>query len=99
MLFLRGGARFLSQQRPIILGEFHSELTREFDCAFLDAADIIQPWDYKIFAFTGRLRLVEAQTRVGLGDVALVPAEKAGKLLKRLETLAGTPICLHSVIF
>jgi FkbM family methyltransferase len=87
VLFLRGGSEFLQQSRPVIYGEFNSDLMPKYGHTFLDVVAIVQPWDYRIFAFAGRLLPIEiTQPEPGRGNVFLVPTEKAETLLKRIQS-------------
>lgn len=88
VLFLRGGANFLTKCRPIIYGEFNSGMMPQFGHTFLDAVELIRPWDYRVFGFKDRLRPMEIlEPKAGIGNVFLVPSEKADELLQRM-TLA-----------
>lgn len=77
--FLRGAQDVLRRARPVILGEFNSELMPTFGTDFLDAAALLPP-DYAIFGFTQDRVLVEKEPYVGLGDVLLVPRERVVEL-------------------
>ena len=86
LLCLRGAQNLLQRCRPIIYGEFNSSSMPAFGHTFLDVAALIAPWDYKIFAFVGRLKLVEIlEPQVGMGNAVLVPSEKSDELLRRIE--------------
>jgi FkbM family methyltransferase len=93
LMFLRGGVNFLSKHRPIIYGEFNFPMMPRFNHTFLDVVDIIQPWNYRIFAFADRLLPVEVlKPKVGLGNVFLVPEEKAEELLHRVAVARETGV-------
>lgn len=86
LMFLRGGVDFLSRHRPIIYGEFNFPMMPQYNHTFLDVVDLIKPWRYRIFAFGGRLLPVEVlQPTIGIGNIFLVPEEKAVELLRRVE--------------
>ena len=74
VLVLRGALAFLERQRPVILGEFNSEMMPRFGHTFLDAEALLV--GYRIFSFLGPRRLIEVEARPGLGDVAMIPTEK-----------------------
>ena len=85
LLFLRGGAKFLQEQRPVIYGEFNFPMMPRLDHTFLDVAKLIQPWGYKIFAFADRLEPVEIlEPKVGIGNIFLAPEERTSKLLQQV---------------
>ena len=80
---LRGAAETLRRSRPVILGEFNSQLMPLFGTTFPDAAMLL-PEDYRIFSFLAGDLLTEREPAVGLGDVLLVPAERVGALPLRI---------------
>jgi FkbM family methyltransferase len=85
LLFIKGGQAFLTKCRPIIYGEFNSGMMPKFGHTFLDLIDFIRPWRYRVFGFAGRLQPVEVLCpTVGIGNVFLVPEEKANELLHRV---------------
>lgn len=82
--FLRGAQELITRKRPYIYGEFNSAMMPAFGHSFMDVAEVIKPWNYRIFAFKSRLSLEEVEPRVGLGNVVLVPAEKVEELTRRV---------------
>lgn len=73
--FLKGAANTLGEARPVILGEFNSQLIPAFGTTFLDAAAALPP-DYAVFSFLDSTTVEERLPIVGLGDVLLVPRER-----------------------
>lgn len=47
--FLRGGAEFLQQHRPVICMEFNTVCMKKFGYTFADIAALIRPWGYRIY--------------------------------------------------
>ena len=89
--FLQGGEAFLQRCRPIIFGEFNSQLMPKYGHTFLDVAAILKPWKYKIFASADTLMPIEVTApESGLGNILLVPEEKAAELLKRIAAARQT---------
>jgi FkbM family methyltransferase len=76
---LAGARHALDLARPIILGEFNSNLMPRFGHSFIEAARLL-PEDYRIFSFASADLLVERTPFSGLGDVLLVPRERIAGL-------------------
>jgi FkbM family methyltransferase len=76
---LLGARHTLDVARPIILGEFNSNLMPRFGHSFIEAARLL-PEDYRIFSFADADVLVERTPISGLGDVLLVPSERVAGL-------------------
>jgi FkbM family methyltransferase len=77
--FLTGARETLNQARPVVLGEFNSDLMPRFGHTFLDAVPLL-PHGYLVFGFVDADTIVGKSPSVGLGDVLLVPQEKVSTL-------------------
>lgn len=82
--FLKGAANTLGEARPVILGEFNSQLMPTFGTTFLDAAAALPP-NYAVFSFLDPTTVEERLPIVGLGDVLLVPRERIPGIPVRLR--------------
>lgn len=71
---LRGARETLRTARPIIVGEFNSQFMPLYDTTFLDAYAILEALGYRVFSFKSDRAIVEVRPKIGLGDVALIPA-------------------------
>jgi FkbM family methyltransferase len=80
---LEGAQKTLRDARPVILGEFNSNLMPLFGTTFLDAAALLPP-DYRIYSFLAKDVVRQRQPKVGLGDVLMVPAERVNDLPVRI---------------
>jgi FkbM family methyltransferase len=85
VMFLQGAVSFLSQQRPIIYGEFNHFFMQQFGHSFLDVLEIVTPWKYRFFKQGDRGDFIEiTQPQVGLENILLIPSEKVEIFLKKL---------------
>ena len=73
---LRGATHTIARGRPLIFGEFHAELMAQRGETFVDAMELLAPFDYRAFAFAGRRHLVEVPPEPGRGDVLLATPER-----------------------
>lgn len=84
-MFLKGGASFLSRQRPIIYGEFNPGWMSDYGHSFLDIAALVRPWGYRFFQQSDRYQFTEIkEPQAGIQDVLLVPEGTAPELLTRM---------------
>jgi FkbM family methyltransferase len=86
VLFLRGGAAFLSAQRPIIFGEFNRYWLKQLGHSFLDVAAIAQGWQYRLYRQRERgasFTLLD-HSEAGIENVLLCPAETPDSVLTHL---------------
>lgn len=95
VMFLRGGSDFLGEHRPIIYGEFSAYWLEQFGHSFVDAANIVAPWGYRLFRSvtsrqnmfkqSGHARFTEFEhPEVGIEDVLLVPSDTPRSVLTSL---------------
>ncbi|HEY5252067.1 MAG TPA: FkbM family methyltransferase [Acidimicrobiales bacterium] len=77
---LRGGMKTIEQFRPVILGEFNSELMPLHGHSFLDVAELLDPLDYRYFQFVSATEITEQKPRIGLGNAIAAPTEKVRSL-------------------
>jgi FkbM family methyltransferase len=92
---LRGAVSTIERHRPIIFGEFNTDLMPLYGSSFLDSWAILEPNGYRVFRFEDPSRLRQAVPRALLGDVLLVPDDRlahARELLGR----AGIELCVDS---
>ncbi|HVX07921.1 FkbM family methyltransferase [Humibacter sp.] len=82
--FLRGAQRYLATHRPVILGEFNSELMPLQNTDFTDVPPLL-PDGYRIAAFVAQ-GVVEVAAKKGLGDVLLVPEERWPAVIERVNS-------------
>lgn len=88
--FMRGAAALLTRDRPVIVGEFNSDMMPKFGHTFLDVGEICARMEYRIVAFEHDGRPIEVRARIGLGNVVLVPEERFEATMRRLS-LCGMP--------
>jgi hypothetical protein len=81
---LEGAQKTLRDARPVILGEFNSNLMPLFGTTFLDAAALLPP-DYRIYSFLASDVVTRREPEIGLGDVLMVPAERVHDLPVRIS--------------
>jgi hypothetical protein len=85
VLFLRGGVETLRRCRPVICGEFNAGLMPRFGHTFLDAAELVMGWGYRLFKFISDEQLVEIhEPKPVMGDAVFVPEERGEGFLERL---------------
>lgn len=85
MLFLNGGAEFISAHRPTIYGEFNAGLMPQFNHSFRDVYDFFKARNYRAFGFSDVLTPSELiDPSPSTGNAFLVAEEKAEILLKRV---------------
>lgn len=88
VMFLRGGASFLSQTRPIIYGEFNNYFLPKFGNSFLDVIDIVSPWNYRFFQKQKNDSFVEIkQLKPNLEHILLIPSETPDSILNQLGVI------------
>lgn len=73
LLFLKGGASFLSKSRPVIYGEFNAYWIKSFGYSFRDVADLVGPWGYRFYQRSGKSHFIELTKVDGAEDVLMVP--------------------------
>jgi FkbM family methyltransferase len=104
LLFLRGGAGFIAEHRPIILGEFSVEWSGRFGRSFTEVADLVEPWGYRFFEDVSARRHPLAQIehshfeevlhpRADLEDVLLVPDDAPAAILRGLGLARSRALC------
>ena len=86
---LRGARRTLATSRPVIVGEFNSGLMPTFGTTFLDVLPNM-PGGYEVYSFTSDRAVRRTSPRVGLGEVLLVPRERAEELSTALDVRPST---------
>ena len=86
LLFLRGGTEFLTKCRPIIYGEFNSYWMNQFSHSFVDVANLVKSWEYRIFIQEKHgVQFKEClHAEVGMENALLCPSETAIDVLRRL---------------
>jgi hypothetical protein len=85
VMFLRGGASFLSQTRPIIYGEFNNYFLPKFGASFLDVVNIVLPWNYRFFQQKRSGQFIEIkQFKPDLEHIILAPSETPNFILNKL---------------
>lgn len=84
---VRGARAVMQEQRPIIWGEFHTELTPRFGPGVSSMRGQLTECDYQAFGFTDTFRIVPITLSDGVGNCALVPTELVGPLLHELALL------------
>ncbi len=89
--FLRGAAALLARDRPVIVGEFNSHMMPAFGHTFLDVGEICDKNGYRIVAFRADGAPIEVKATVGLGNVALVPAERLDATMRLLASMTDRP--------
>jgi FkbM family methyltransferase len=83
---LKGAGKCLAESRPLIYGEFHSQLMPCYGADFKDATGLLTPLDYRFFALVSRCEVVEVQTPgSGFGNALLVPSERVSDWQERLK--------------
>jgi Methyltransferase FkbM domain len=88
VMFLRGGASFLSKTRPINYGEFNNYFLPKFGHSFIDVVDIVSQWNYRFFQQTKLCQFVEIrQIKPNLEHILLIPAETPDSVLKQLGVI------------
>lgn len=88
MDFILGGINFIQKTRPIIYGEFNPFWVKHFGYSFVDVADLVNPWEYKLYRQVGRQKFVEIkEVKEDIADVLMVPQEKLTGLLSKLSLL------------
>jgi len=89
--FLLGGMNFINSCKPIIYGEFNQYWVREFGYSFIDVAELVKPWGYKLYQQKGCNKFVEVkEPKVGIENVLMVhqeTQEKSPSLLPNLGVL------------
>lgn len=85
VMFLQGGAAFLSKHRPLIYGEFNYYWLKQFGQSFLDVKQTVDPWDYRYFKQVATACFVEfTQPEANIQDVLLCPSETSDAVLQKL---------------
>lgn len=84
---LRGALQVIERYRPIVVGEFSSLQMPLFNTTFTDAAALLRPLGYRIFAFRGPRHLIEVQPRPGMGDVVLVPDNRMSHFVHTVRAM------------
>ncbi|MEH2136370.1 FkbM family methyltransferase [Nostoc sp.] len=88
MDFLLGGLNFIKKTRPIIYGEFNPYWVQHFGYSFVEIAELVIPWEYKLYQQVGRKHFIEIkEVKAGISDVLMVPKEKLPDLLVKLNIL------------
>jgi len=86
MLFINGGADFITAHRPTIYGEFNSGLMPEFGHSFLDVHAFFKERQYRAFGFADALLPSElTNPSPTTGNAFFVAEEKAEILLQRVS--------------
>jgi FkbM family methyltransferase len=88
MDFILGGINFIQKTRPIIYGEFNPFWVKDFGYSFVDIANLVIPWEYKLYRQVGRQKFVEIkEVKEDIADVLMIPQEKLTGLLSKLNLL------------
>ncbi len=88
MDFLLGGMNFIQKTRPIIYGEFNPFWVKYFGYSFVDVAELVIPWEYKLYQQVGRKKFVEIkEVKEDIEDVLMIPQEKSTDILSKLRIL------------
>ncbi|WP_319421888.1 FkbM family methyltransferase [Pleurocapsa sp. FMAR1] len=88
VMFLRGGASFLSQTRPIIYGEFNNYFLPKFGASFMDVVDIVSSWNYRFFQQKKSGHFIEIkQFKPDLEHIILAPSETPNSILNKLGVI------------
>ena len=87
VLFLRGAERFITRQRPLILGEFNSDYMPYFGHTFADVLPMLERWEYRVVIWDDYSdpRVIDGES--GTGNAMLVPAERVDGVMSRLRDL------------
>ncbi len=92
---LRGAVSTIRRHRPIIFGEFNTDLMPIYGSSFLDAWALLEPNGYRIFRFDGPTLLRQTIPRAKLGDVLLVPVDRLPAVREQLLP-TGIELCADS---
>lgn len=83
--FLKGGANFINQTRPILYSEFNQHWANEFGYEFSDLADLMTSWNYVLYQQFGRRSFRPIKdSPVGLTNILMVPQEKDSEAASKL---------------
>jgi hypothetical protein len=99
-MLLRGATGFIETRRPIIYAEFNSLFLRQMGMSFVDAANIMSPFGYRMFTEeqtgdatgthfrSGCFTPVES-VRPGIQYVLMVPRETSATTMQSLGLPTG----------
>lgn len=82
---IKGAARLLQEQRPIVWAEFASGLTERFGLGVGQLAGQLSEARYSVFVFEDVYRMRRVEPVDGVGNATLVPDELVEPLLAELE--------------
>jgi FkbM family methyltransferase len=92
---LRGAVSTLRHHRPVIFGEFNTDLMPLYGSSFLDSWALLETNGYRIFGFESDRSLRQKPPEAKLGDVLLVPHHRLGSVRELLER-AGIELHVES---